>query len=50
MTLTFLWKLFGHYARNKRRLHFAFRQQMFKIEEYARSLGLEVKVVDPAPG
>lgn len=44
------WKLFGHFARNKRKLYFAFRQQMFRIEEFARSQGLDVRVVDPAPG
>ncbi|MEM4790180.1 MAG: hypothetical protein QXS92_03385 [Thermofilum sp.] len=44
------WKLFGHYARNKRKLYSAFRQQVFKIEEFARSLGLNVRVLDPAPG
>lgn len=44
------WKLFGHLARDKRRLYSAFRQQLFRIEEYARGLGLAVRVVNPIPG
>jgi hypothetical protein len=44
------WKLYGHLSRDKRRLYSTFRQNLERIIEHSRKLGVKAVVMDPAPG